>query len=80
MLTLAHVMLTLLVACCTLDPVRRVGGDALRVSWVTPDDKVISASLHFGACNCSSAGHEAAPGHHSTGCHARGCHAPSARP
>lgn len=77
MLTLAYVMLTLLIACCTLDPVGRVGRDTLRVSWVPPDDKIISASLHFRASNCSSAGHETTSRHHTTGCHATGSYASS---
>lgn len=74
MLTLAHVVLTLLIACCTLDPVRRVGGNALRVSWVPPDDKVIPASLNFS----SSTGDKTTPWHHCTGCHATGCYSSSA--
>lgn len=77
MLTLAHIMLTLFIACCTLDPVGRVGRDTLRVSRVPPNDEVISACLNFRTSNCSSTGYDATPRDHTTGSHAPGSYGPS---
>lgn len=79
-LTLTHVLLTLLVACCTLDPVGRVGSHTLRVSWVPPDDKIISAGLYFRASNGSGTGYHTTSRHHTAGCHATGSYASGSGP
>lgn len=63
-------MFILFIVCCILDSVRRVGGNALKVSWVSSDDKVISVSLYFS----SSIGNKIIFRYYFSGCYVIGCY------